>query len=306
MKNGDINYLNYNSFVYDLPQIEEELGRIILSGKCLFKNKDNLNYVTYLGEGTKSEMMSKFYSKYPQTDLSEEEKDVIVQYIKTKKNENNDYDFKPIFISMQLIIFYTINNNFTLNDKISEILAQKPDYLKIEQDCLDFFTQEANDFKIDQFMNIFFLFEHLCFKDLCNNLDEQYKTQIEEETQKKITKLFSNNKLNDIISIKDFAAALRRYISRYLVGKKQKIEKTLEKGYLSDKLDKPDLWNEKIGKISNLKKLISKSLSELKLTVDKSYEFYQLIKAQDEEEIANLEEGKNDEPKPKTTRGFRQ
>ena len=83
MKNGEINYLNYNSFIYDLPQIEEELGKIILSGKCLFEDK--LKFVNYFGEGSKSEIMNKFYEKYKQKDLTQDEKKILQIISRRKK-----------------------------------------------------------------------------------------------------------------------------------------------------------------------------------------------------------------------------
>ena len=156
--------------------------------------------------------------------------------------------------------------------------------------------EKGNDLKADTIMNVFFLFEHLCFKDLCKNLQEQYKTKIDEETQKKIKeKLLDNNqRFNDDITIKEFGAALRRFISRYLVGKKIKIKDISENGSLVNKLDKPDLWKEKIGKLPNLKELISNILKDLNLNVKQSYEFYMLIKEKDEEEINEY----NKEEKP--------
>ena len=33
-----INYYNYNTFIYDFESIEEELGKLLLPGKCLFDN----------------------------------------------------------------------------------------------------------------------------------------------------------------------------------------------------------------------------------------------------------------------------
>ena len=285
MKNGEINYLNYNSFIYDLPQIEEELGKIILSGKCLFEDK--LKFVNYFGEGSKSEIMNKFYEKYKQNALTQEEKENIAKYIKDKKNINENYDFKPIFISMKLIIFYLTNNDYTENDKISDILNAKPYYLMINQDCLDFFRQES-DFKSDKIMNVFLLFEHLCFNDLCNYLEEEYKSELDSKNKDKIIQLLNKNKINDSITIKDLAAALRRFISRYLVGKNKKIGDLKEESSLINKLDNPELWNEKLGKLPSLKSLISDTLKDVNLTVGQSYNFYELIKEQDEEEIKNL------------------
>ena len=289
-KDGKINYLNYNSFIYEIPQIEEELGKIILSGKCLFEKEDKLNFVTYWGEGFSggnSEIMNKFYSNYKQKDLNDKEKDIIVQYIREKKNSEKNYDFKPFFGSIQLIIFYLSNNNFKETQTISEILNEAPKYVRINNDCLEFFMEKGNYLKVETIMNAFSLFEHLCFEDLCKNLQEQYKSKINEETQNKIKeKLLNNNqRFNDDITIKEFGAALRRFISRYLVGKKIKINDISESGSLVNKLVKPDLWKEKIGKLQNLKELISNILKDLDLNVEQSYEFYELIKEQDEEEI---------------------
>ena len=70
-------------------------------------------------------------------------------------------------------------------------------------------------------MNLFLLFEHLCFNDLCLDLPDTYKVQINEETQKKIKEL-KNKKFDENITIEEFGAPLRRFISRYLTGKKQK------------------------------------------------------------------------------------
>ena len=291
-KNGEINYLNYNSFLYDFPLIEEELAKIILSGKCMFENEDKLNFVTYWGEGfsgNKSEIMNKFYSKYKQRDLEEREKEIILTFIKTKRLSNKLYDFKPLFGSMQLLIFYLTNNNFKEDDLISEIISNKPNYLRINKDCITFFAEFAKDFKTDIIMNVFFLFEHLCFEGLCNTLEKEYKTPIDEEKKEKIKNKLINSKISDDISIKQFGAALRRFISRYLVGKKQKVSDVSTKSSLTYKLDRPDLWDEKIGKIPNLREILSELLKELNLTVDQSYEFYQLIKDKDEEEIYNLD-----------------
>ena len=87
-----INYLNYNSFIYDFASIEEELGRLLLPGKCLFDNEDNLNFVTYWSEGYRGQKLSTlifFYDKYPQKNLNDEEKLIRVS------------DFPPLYPSDQ-------------------------------------------------------------------------------------------------------------------------------------------------------------------------------------------------------------
>jgi hypothetical protein len=39
-KDGTINYLNYNTFEYDIEAIEDELGKLLLPGKCLFSDEN--------------------------------------------------------------------------------------------------------------------------------------------------------------------------------------------------------------------------------------------------------------------------
>ena len=121
--NGTINYLNYNSFIYNISPIEKELGKLILSGKYLFESEDKLNFVTYWGEGFiggKSESLIKFYTKYPQKDLNVEDENILFNNLHEIYNRNNN-DFTKLYGSMQLIIFYLIDNNFKENEEISEI-----------------------------------------------------------------------------------------------------------------------------------------------------------------------------------------
>ena len=289
-ENGKINYLNYNSFIYEIDSIEEELAKLILPGKCLFDKENNLNFVAYLGEGFnkgKSDILNKFYSKYTQNELDKNDKTKIINYIKTHPQFGDNYDFKPFFDSMQLIIFYLINNSFNNHEEIKNILMGAPTYLRINEDCSEFLRDEDNDFKVDKIMNLFLLFEHLCFNDLCLDLPDTYKVQINEETQKKIEEL--KNKFDENLTIKEFGAALRRFISRYLTGKKQKSDIS-PKNSMIIYLNKTNLWDEKRAKLDNLGEIISNLLIDLNLNVEQSFEFYNLIKEKDEEEIKFYEE----------------
>ena len=289
-KDYKINYLNYNLFIYDIKSIEEELVKLILPGKCLFDKENNLNFVTYLGEGFNkgnSDILNKFYSKYTQNELNKDEKNKIIKYIKDHLQFEENYDFKQFFDSMQLIIFYLVNNSFDNHEEIKNVLLGAPNYLRINRLCLDFLNDDDSDFKVDNIMNLFLLFEHLCFNDLCLDLPDTFKVQIDEETQKKIEEL--KNKFDENVTIKEFGAALRRFISRYLIGKKQK-SNIDPKNPIINYLNKTNLWDEKTSKLENLEEIISKLLFDLKLNVDESFEFYNLIKKKDEEEISKFYE----------------
>ena len=291
-ENGKINYFDYNNFVYDYPSIEEELGKIILPGVCLFEGEDNLNFITFWGEGFRggrSEMISKFYTKYPQKDLNDEEKEVIIQYInkmnKIKMAKNNiKYDFKDFFGSMQMLIFYLTEMGVMSNEeKIMNILNNAPDYFKLSTDCRDFFYNEGAELTIKKLMNLFFFLEHLCYEDLAKTLQLEYTKEISEERKKLIKdKLLKSN--NDVYTIKDLAAATRRLISRYLAGKME-VTDIKEDNELSEYLKREELWEERISKYEEYEGIIDVQLKEFNLKVGEAYSFYNLIGDEDKNSL---------------------
>ena len=285
-KDGTIDYLKYNEFEYDVSSIEEELAKTVLTGKCLFE-PDNLNLIKYWGEGFntgKSDILEKFYNKYEQKDLNEEEKIQILSFL---KNQNNKNDFKLFFGSIQLLIFYLANNNLEEDKSIKYYLGNLPDYLRIDPICTEFFNNYGKELEAKKIMSVFFFFEHLCFKELCKNLNEKYKEKLNDELIAKIQKLSKEN-LNEIFTIKELGAAVRRFISRSLVN--TRINDNIDpKKKLLPHLTGPELWEEKVAKVDNLKELILKLLGELNLTVGQCYEFYEIIKNEDEKEISSYE-----------------
>ena len=320
-KDGTIDYLKYNTFIYDISSIEEELAKLILTGKCLFES-DNLKLVKYWGEGFngKSDILDKFYKKYKQIDLNDKEKEQIISFIRENKRD----DYKPLFGGLQLLIFYLTNNNAKVDDTILNIISNAPEYLRIDEMGRKFFNDKGKDLKIEQIMHVFFFFEHLCFTELRKNLNHQYKEQIPEDIKKIIDeKLLNNNKKdendknenndqnvqkdnnekndndndNDKIKIKELGAAVRRFISRYLVGSRAD---TGPNSLLLPNLNKIELWEEKFGKNDNLEEELSNKLEDLKITVGQSNEFYEKIKEEDEKEVLSYLE--DDEEKQHNNR----
>ena len=137
-------------------------------------------------------------------------------------------------------------------------------------------------------MSIFFFLEHLCYDELTKNIQDKYKQELSDELRDNLSqKLLDNNKLNDKFTIKELGAALRRLISRYLVGKNAIIN---ENNPLLPVLKKPELWEEEIAHLKNLEELIFNLLGKYNLTVGQSFNLYDLIKEEDEKEIAIDEE----------------
>ena len=298
-KNGSLDYSKYNLFEYDISLIEEELANYILPGKCLFEEENNY-FVTFWGEGFnggKSNILTTFSKLYKQSNLEDKEKDIIIEYIRRKQNKN---EFKQFFISLQLIIFYLINNIKKDYQEltISNIINHVPGYLKIDKNCLEFFNEDqAAKIKLVKILSVFFFFEHLCFNDLCETLQKEYKDVIEDEMKDQIKeKLFDKNNFNGDITILELGAAVRRFISRYLVGRKQKTD-IEPQSKLLPQLKRIDLWGYNIENLDNLGNLISKLIEEFQINVGQSLSFYEIIKKEDEKEINIIDENDHEEEK---------
>ena len=295
-ENGKINYSGYNTFVYDYDRIEEELGKIILPGVCLFEGEDELNFVTYWGEGFRggnSSMISKVYSKYPQKDLNDEEKKEVINYIssmnKTKMAQGDmktRYDFKNFFGSLQILLFYLTEKGVVKEgEKIINIINNSPGYLKISNDFENFFKNEGKNLTVNKIMNLFFFFEHLCFEDLSETLQPEYKAQIPDKTKTVIIeKLLKQKNENDIIPTKSLAAATRRMISRYLAGKRA-VTDIGEDRDLTFELCREELWEEKIGQLEDLMDFVIVKMNGIKLNVGQAFEFYNIIGEEDKNAI---------------------
>ena len=296
-ENGTIDYSDYNSFVYDYDSIEEELGKIILPGVCLF-DREELNFVAFWGEGFRggnSKLLTNFYSKYPQKDLNTKEKEIVIKYIDKMNKEkiakyNLNYDFKEFFGSLQILIFYLTEKNITKNDeKISQILKKAPKYFKISDDCRGFFYDDGANLTVEKLMNLFFFFEHLCFEYLEKTLQKEYKIEISDELKTSIVnKLLNKEKpFSDIISIKALGAALRRLISRYLAGKSQ-VADFDEKRKLSFEIGRDEFWEEKIFKLKNFEEITAATIYEFELNIGQAYALYNIIGEEDRNAIKTL------------------
>jgi hypothetical protein len=294
-KNDKINYSEYNNFKYDYEKIEEELGKIILPGVQMFKSEDNLNLVIYWGEGFKgkrSQILIEFCMKYGQRELDENQKEIIFNYIK-EKIINKDI-IKQIFSFMQMLIIYLSTKKDLIKDLaiLSLIKSLSIDF-DFPQDVIDFFIVNEKIIAVDNLIDIYIIFEHLCFEDLIMILKDEYKKDIDENIKKdisyKIQERLENKEINYnlIFSIKNFAIAIRRLISRYLVGSGE-LNDIKPESELYFELSREDLWNEQIKKIDDLDEKIKEHFGDFKLKVDQALSLYELIGNEDKNEIVNL------------------
>jgi len=211
-----INYSDYNSSIYKFDTLEEHLGKIILPGVCQFENgkKANIYKLEYYRE-SRSQIFIEYMLKYVQEPLDYLEKENMVKYIIEEFPDN--YDFKKFFNSIQMLVFYLTENESTFDDLyLSDIIEKIPYYLIISEDCKYFFLNKKyklNKLKINKLLKINDFLEQFCYKDIIKTLNYKYKVNISNEKQKKIGEKLKGN----IYVQKYLAAAIRRFISRYLL-----------------------------------------------------------------------------------------
>jgi hypothetical protein len=272
---GTINYLNYNQLEFDLKGIEEELSKLILPGKCLFEDEDNLNFVKYWGEGFKEgkeDFLQRFEKVLGESEeLTNGEKNKIKFYINENYNDLNDY--KEIYGYVQLLIFYLTEINFKKDQRINELIDNSPENVKTDNENL---KGVFEGFEINKIYNIFLFIEKLCFDLFSQNLIKEYKNDIDDNIKNKITDIAKNN------DIKGLAAAVRRYISRFLYRIKDEND-LLSTNNLSIELKKNlSLWDKNYRDEQKINKIFE-PLKEFNLTVGQSFNLYQIIKDEEEE-----------------------
>ena len=301
---GKIDYLHYNEFEFDFQAIEEELSRLILTGKCLFEDEDHLNFVGYWGEGFnggKSNFLERFEEKYETEDLTDDEKSAINENIKNNFTIEDPDDLKKIYGYLQTLIFYLIKYNCNVEETIVQTIDNLVEIGNInDQNFKSIFNTNGINLQVKKIVSVFLFFEHLCFIIFSGSIKDEYKQEIDENIRNKISeKLMNEKNKNDT---KALAASARRFISRYLYRINSQDEFS-PKGKLVIQLKRVDLWDKNMRKIEKIEQILD-LIKEYDLNVSQSYNFYELIKEEDEKEInAYVEKkepeiGGQEEPKP--------
>ena len=226
-----INYKNYNNIIYNFDYIEEELAKAMLPGKKKFKD-GKIRFITYLFEGFRgdnSSILTNYNTKYPKKQLREEEEDGLNDLIKA---HNNSKFYNDVFASLQILMNEIIKQNYEQDFLIINIIENLPAYIILNQELVQMFKDakdiymEEKIFTINSLVTIFEYFESLCWKDIKNNILEDYKLEIPEDSKKIIIEYFEKNKDNEqkLINKANLTTAIRRLISRYIAGTRQEIE----------------------------------------------------------------------------------
>ena len=143
-------------------------------------------------------------------------------------------------------------------------------------------------------MRLFEFFEYLCWNQIKENLLDEYNKQLDEKKVKLIDDYYKKNTDDkNIIKKVELAGAVRKFISRYLAGKRGQSEYGRDKNLFAY-LTRFDLWERNIDEYE-LEQEFSKLSSEVKITIGEAKNFYEKLGGDNEifKEFFKEEEMKN-------------
>ena len=175
--------------------------------------------------------------------------------------------------------------------KINEIIEiignyKNKNHINFSEQFIDFFKDEGKDITVEKLLSCILFMEQLNFNKLIERIDRKFDQSLEDKENE--IRNFIENNTDNIITNNEIAAAIRRYITRFLVIDPQK-ENIDETSNLFMNLERKYLWNNKI--FSNIddnkfKETLKKFRDRYPfLQVKHSIKFYELIGAKEREEL---------------------
>ena len=300
-KDNSIDYFNYKEIIYDFDLIEENLGRILLVGKRQFS--DEQKFIIYEFEayhGSNSTILNDFIEKYPQIPLTpEQEKNLI---------NNKGHNSKEFLFSLQMLIFYLNKEGYEKEKvNIKDIIdgSEFPKYINLSDDCKNLFRLFT--FGFEHLIEIYNYIEYCSYKEILDNVNKQYKNEIDEKQKEAINDYF-NEKPNKKYVIKKIilATAIRKFISRYLSGEINAQDIKPESDLFEVLKVKNDIWDINIYNDSSFEEEIIEMNKKFRLELRHSVNFYAILGGDSnkyheipEDKDKHEEEVQNKKKKPK-------
>ena len=288
-----INYYNYNSFIYDLDELEKNLSNLFLLGVKKFESQKYLTTFKFASENIRwadVDLFEKFNSKYPIEEITSKEKEKICDSL--IKYNIKDYRYYELLEILMLLIFhfsFIEKNNKNVKIKKTVIYKNLHPNIKIPNESI--LLLKSIDINITKIPYLYLFIEHLFFSYLIKLLNENYKKYLNNNEQKEYF-IKNDKKKNNIL-----AKVLRKYITRYLFENNLNAD-ILGERPLSEEILKKDLWSDGDCKLNES---LSAEIQKLNLNASQAYKLYQLIGEEDKKSIEEYEkyinEGKKEEKK---------
>ena len=153
---------------------------------------------------------------------------------------------------------YIIKNYYDPYQLIYTIVISLPDYIILNKKFVDFLRRNERDklFTIDSLLSMYEYVELFCWSQMKEKISKIFSLEIEEMAKEHIMNYFGKKEnANNIINKKNFTEALRKLISRYLIGTKQEFEFG-ENNSLNLYITKYEFWKKEITFNDNFEALI--------------------------------------------------
>jgi hypothetical protein len=276
---NNINYNNYSRIEFDYDKINIEMGKILLLNKKKFisgEAKKEQIFVTYRFEtfsGNNSSIISDFINQFPQDKLSTIQKDYINVLIET-------IDPQTIMFSIQMIIFYLLNNKekniYNKNTQVNKIFIGLPSYIIIQKDMKILFNQ-SNNFCIKHLINIFEFMEEKNYNFIVENVDYDYKIELNSQINAKMIKDYFKNEKQLLIKKNILESAIRKFISRFLTGTSKQENFKNDENLFYYLEYKEELWPFEIFNNENFGNEIDNLRNKFNVLLNQIVTFYELL-----------------------------
>ena len=293
-ENGDINYLNYKENLFDFFSIEVELSKILLPEKRLFSNEQNQDFIIYAFEGFNQNecIILDFKEKIKEVKLlSNEEKANLTNIIER-------IDYKIILFNLQSLFLYFVNKRNINGEEIliNEINQLPKKIIKLDDDFINIFKNSQFKIKLNQLIDCYEYVEFLNYDKILKNVSKKINVELDKKQIEELNKHFeTKNKL--LINKKELGDAVRKFISRFLIGDRFK---NIDWNIFLLLKPKSELWNEKIiSEEEQFNKEIDE-LDKINIKIKQSISFYEKLggeRIEINENKKNNKEKKNESKK---------
>ena len=145
----------------------------------------------------------------------------------------------------------------------------------IGEECKEFFNNNP-DFKLNTLISIFEYIELLCYPQILESVNEEYKIDIKQEEINKINIYFNNNH-GKLISKMLILPAVRKFISRFLGGKREEKEIKEFENLLYFFQSKEEFWSKDIFHNPEFDLEFENMLNSFSVNVNQAINFYEVL-----------------------------
>ena len=302
-ENGDVHYLNYKEYKFDIYSIEVELSKLLLPEKRLFFNEQKQDFIIYAFEGfNQNECII--------LDFKEKIKEVKLLSNEEKVNLSNlieRIDYKLILFNLQSLFLYFVNKKNISGDEIliDEINQLPKKTIKLDDEFVKIFENSQLKIKLNKLIDCYEYIEFLNYDKILTNVSKNVNAKLENKQLEELNKHFETKK-KLLISKGDLGIAVRKFISRFLLGERFK---NFDWNIFELLKYKNELWNDKIIAEENEKQFNDEieKLEKIDVKFKQAIDFYEKLggeRAENKKIIKNNnnvinKKGKKKRPKEK-------